>query len=382
MNVPSGSTTLTFSDGTTLKNVTINYSAKVVAWELQSVSEAITWNWEQAPLNTTEMNFSASDDDEYDASTWYVMANIEGIDYPDNFDATKISFQGQYPTRNGWAQACTFKIHTTVPGSFTITFSGTGGSASGRWVKVTDANGAHTGATEVSGTTHLSETFKVVAGDVEITGTGALRFYKIVFTPVTKVSGTLTATGFSTYSSNYPVDLSTITGGTAYVATAVTDGKVVLTKCTDKIAVGTGIIIAGEANAAFEINTYVGDATFAGTNLLVGMPNGGEVAATDNSTEFNYVFGWTEVSNPGFYLVNSEAATLPSFKAYLHTTSALSTGAGARLALVFEENETTGLKAIGNDQNAIEGYYNLNGQRVVAPQKGLYIVNGKKVVIK
>ena len=32
---------------------------------------------------------------------------------------------------------------------------------------------------------------------------------------------------------------------------------------------------------------------------------------------------------------------------------------------------------------AIEGaYYNLNGQKVAQPAKGLYIVNGKKVVIK
>jgi hypothetical protein len=30
----------------------------------------------------------------------------------------------------------------------------------------------------------------------------------------------------------------------------------------------------------------------------------------------------------------------------------------------------------------IENVYNLNGQRVAQPNKGLYIVNGKKVVIK
>ena len=28
------------------------------------------------------------------------------------------------------------------------------------------------------------------------------------------------------------------------------------------------------------------------------------------------------------------------------------------------------------------GYYNLSGQRVDQPQKGLYIVNGKKVIVK
>ena len=30
----------------------------------------------------------------------------------------------------------------------------------------------------------------------------------------------------------------------------------------------------------------------------------------------------------------------------------------------------------------VKNFYNLNGQRVSAPKNGLYIVNGKKVVIK
>ena len=34
-----------------------------------------------------------------------------------------------------------------------------------------------------------------------------------------------------------------------------------------------------------------------------------------------------------------------------------------------------------NEMNA-EGIYNLNGQKVMKTQKGLYIKNGKKVVIK
>ena len=32
--------------------------------------------------------------------------------------------------------------------------------------------------------------------------------------------------------------------------------------------------------------------------------------------------------------------------------------------------------------NGSEVYYNLQGQRVLYPTKGLYIVNGKKVIIK
>ena len=37
---------------------------------------------------------------------------------------------------------------------------------------------------------------------------------------------------------------------------------------------------------------------------------------------------------------------------------------------------------LGNERIAADGIYNLNGQRVAAPQKGLYIVNGKKYITK
>ena len=54
------------------------------------------------------------------------------------------------------------------------------------------------------------------------------------------------------------------------------------------------------------------------------------------------------------------------------------------ISMVFED-ETTGIEAISNTQETAKGtreYYNLNGQRVANPTKGLYIVNGKKVIIK
>ena len=35
-----------------------------------------------------------------------------------------------------------------------------------------------------------------------------------------------------------------------------------------------------------------------------------------------------------------------------------------------------------SEEFATAPFYNLNGQRVVQPTKGLYIVNGKKIVVK
>ena len=44
---------------------------------------------------------------------------------------------------------------------------------------------------------------------------------------------------------------------------------------------------------------------------------------------------------------------------------------------------TTGITEIEKSVNAgNEAVFNLNGQRVAQPKKGLYIVNGKKVIIK
>ena len=49
--------------------------------------------------------------------------------------------------------------------------------------------------------------------------------------------------------------------------------------------------------------------------------------------------------------------------------------------LSLDGDDVTAIKNIkvGSEDNV---YYNLNGQRVLYPTKGLYIVNGKKVIIK
>jgi hypothetical protein len=47
-----------------------------------------------------------------------------------------------------------------------------------------------------------------------------------------------------------------------------------------------------------------------------------------------------------------------------------------------DDNDVTAIEAV-KAQNVENGqYFNLAGQRVAQPTKGLYIVNGKKVIIK
>jgi len=53
------------------------------------------------------------------------------------------------------------------------------------------------------------------------------------------------------------------------------------------------------------------------------------------------------------------------------------------LAIVGPEGNATGIESVNSsEQSTDKAYYNLNGQRVDKPSKGLYILNGKKVIIK
>ena len=45
-------------------------------------------------------------------------------------------------------------------------------------------------------------------------------------------------------------------------------------------------------------------------------------------------------------------------------------------------DETAGIATVNREPFTVDRYFNLNGQRVQHPKKGLYIVNGRKTVVK
>ena len=73
-------------------------------------------------------------------------------------------------------------------------------------------------------------------------------------------------------------------------------------------------------------------------------------------------------------------AHINPFRAYI-SIPVSSPGAPAMLNIDFGGN-TTGINTVNGEGLKVNGYYNLNGQRVSQPSKGLYIMNGKKVIIK
>ena len=125
--------------------------------------------------------------------------------------------------------------------------------------------------------------------------------------------------------------------------------------------------------------TYFG-AAINGLEVKDGAGNAYNVTH-DNVRVFN--INTADVRNPiGFYKLNSAVTSVPGNKAFLVLTS---TEAQAKsFVLSFDDGETTGIETINVEKNATEDgvYYDLQGRRVEHPTRGIYILNGKKVVIK
>ena len=181
------------------------------------------------------------------------------------------------------------------------------------------------------------------------------------------VTATIGAEGWATLYTDYAISFEG-TGIAAYTAT--TDGtSVTLTEVQD-VPAGTGVVLKGTAGD-YQFNVIGGSANEKG-DLKGSATNDLDFATADAAYNY-YMLVKNASGNAQFKLLNS--GVIAAGKAYLQVVNS-----GARdLNIVF--NEATGINAIMAAE-AAKGAYNLAGQRVAAPQKGLYIVNGKKVVVK
>ncbi len=177
------------------------------------------------------------------------------------------------------------------------------------------------------------------------------------------IPATITSAKWATLYTDYALDFSGVDGLTAYTAT-INGSTVELTPVTD-VPAGTGVVLQGEADT-YNIPVIASSSTAQGD--LKGSTSEGTTA---DGTQ--YILALNGEGNAQFGPATSET-TIAAGKAYLVVSSGAS-----RLNVVF--GETTGIKSI-EAQEAQEGIYNLQGQRVAKAQNGLYIVNGKKAIVK
>ena len=176
--------------------------------------------------------------------------------------------------------------------------------------------------------------------------------------------------------STYDLDFSE-TDIKAYKAKVTAQGVCTLTEVTN-VPAGTPVLLVKDGGATESIPVMTGAAAVTENDLVVGT--GAAVPTTDGAGNTNMILN-NIGGNVGFYFAAGQ--TVAANRAYLHFDSSLDPAA-ARMAMVFGD-ETTGINAVqgeGLKVNGSETVYNLNGQRVAQPTKGLYIVNGKKVLVK
>ena len=165
--------------------------------------------------------------------------------------------------------------------------------------------------------------------------------------------------GYATFGS---VSKNAKPNGVKAYAAKVNGTKVELTEVTN-VPAGKGVVI--EASAGSYAPTFDVDADDIETDLLVS--NGTVVG--DGTI---YVLA-NKNSVPGFYKL-ADGQKVPAGKAYLKIE------ASAPEFLPFEGG-VTGIETV-KAAKANNEIFNLAGQRVAQPAKGLYIVNGKKVIFK
>lgn len=203
--------------------------------------------------------------------------------------------------------------------------------------------------------------------------------------------------GIKTYVGETKYDLTWFTGAEE------TDKNLWLMKFNDE---HNGIVDFGYAGSTLEANKpYImalpGD-SYGNKWSLEGLPitfyaANADIKANAKATTVgtNYKFVGTTLSKTNLtdvYKLNADGdqfvlgttASIEPFRAYFAPTSTAATA--TELSIGFGRNVITNvleLKGVTEvkdaDNNSI---YNMNGQRVAQPKKGLYIVNGKKVVIK
>ncbi len=194
---------------------------------------------------------------------------------------------------------------------------------------------------------------------------GALSLYKKVL-PVTSTSLTLNAYGFATFASTEALDFTGYATADykAWQATSTESSTLKFTQITSTVKAGTGILITGTAGATITLTTATEGEDISATNLLVGFTEATAVADGE-------YFGLS-----GDEFVKVKAGTVPAGKALLPASVGTSVKS---FSFAFEGN-ATGIKSLSDSPLQGETIVNLAGQRLQKMQKGINIVNGKKVL--
>ena len=180
-------------------------------------------------------------------------------------------------------------------------------------------------------------------------------------------SVSITAAGFATYASDKALDYGSVAGLKAYKATV--SGTTITFEKVSTVPAGEGVLLQGD-EGSYEVPVTSGVTPWAADDNAFVRGTGVAVATGDGP--YNYILNKVN-GVVGFYKANGQ--TVAKNRAYLQSTTA-----AARISLNFDE-ETTGIsEVVKSDVN--NKIFDLQGRHIAQPTKGLYIMNGRKVLVK
>lgn len=186
----------------------------------------------------------------------------------------------------------------------------------------------------------------------------------------TTASVTLNGYGYATYANAKTLDFldNEDASYSAWQITGISGETITFEQVTETVVPATGLLLKGAASTSVNLNLLpVGGADLSTSNMLVG---------TTEATDFaqDAIYGLA-----GDTFKKNRAGTFPANKAYIPASSV---GAVRSFTFVFVD-PTTGITETRNVSAEEFGeVFNLAGQRMSKPQKGVNIINGKKVLVK
>ena len=175
-------------------------------------------------------------------------------------------------------------------------------------------------------------------------------------------------------------------GVTAYVATTTpemngTEGTITMSKIEDGIIPArTGAVIRGEQGTYTFTESNAAGTAVSG-NLLVGYAGADEYTHVALPTDGSTVYVLTTMDEVAAFYRKEADFKLYNNKAYLQVPTAAQNARS--LTFRFGDDGSTGLAMTTDNNQQATVIYDLMGRRVTAMEKGkIYIVNGKKVVIR
>lgn len=155
---------------------------------------------------------------------------------------------------------------------------------------------------------------------------------------------------------------------------SVSDNTVTLNKVSDGIIpAGEGVVLGGEASKTYYMTPCEAEKKLEGNSLK------GTLERTLIENDYSFVLVYDQTEDVSYFKNFQNGAYIPVGKAYLEIPTAVQ---GAQLKVVINNGGTNGINsfnAYGNDNGA---YFTISGQKTMKPQRGLYIHNGKKIIIK